>query len=72
MGYLSQEYRKVGLKASEAILERIGADGAVADVSYGTNVGNTPEDYKNIPICVMPYGQALAILLLTEAAYADF
>ena len=71
MGYLPKEYREVGRKAAEAILERIGEDGAVADVSYGTNVGNTPEDYKNIPICVMPYGQALAILLLTEAAHID-
>lgn len=69
MGYLPEEYKKVGEKAVEAIWNRIGEDGAVGDVSYGTNVGNVPEDYKNIPICVMPYGQALSILLLTEATF---
>lgn len=69
MGYLPEKYRAVGEKAVKAILERIDEEGAVGDVSYGTNVGNTPEDYKDIPICVMPYGQALAILLLSEAGY---
>ena len=66
-GWLPEEYKKVGEKAVDAIVERIAPDGAVGDVSYGTNVGMTADDYKNIPVCVMPYGQALTILLLSEA-----
>ena len=68
-GYLPEEYREVGIKAVKAILSRIDEEGAVGDVSYGTNVGNTPDEYKDIPICVRPYGQALAILMLGEAGY---
>lgn len=66
-GYLPQEYLECGMKAVQAICERINEEGAVSDVSYGTNVSFDLEDYKNIPIQVMPYGQALAILLLSEA-----
>ena len=65
--FLPKEYKYNGDKAVEAICARIADDGAVGDVSYGTNVGMTADDYKNIPICIMPYGQALTILLLTEA-----
>lgn len=67
IGYLPEEYREVGERAVSGIWKRITEDGVVRDVSYGTNVGENPEYYKNIPICAMPYGQALAILLLTEA-----
>ncbi len=70
-GWLPKEYKVHGIKAVEAINARIADDGAVGDVSYGTNVGMTAEDYKNIPICIMPYGQALAILLLAEAGMQD-
>ena len=69
MGYLPEEYREVGKKAVQGICERITEKGAVLDVSYGTNVGESLEDYKEIPLCVMPYGQALTILLLTEAEF---
>lgn len=69
MGYLPKEYQAMGEKAVRAICERVDETGAVKDVSYGTNVGNVPEEYKEIPTCVMPYGQALAILLLSEAGY---
>lgn len=66
-GYLPEEYLESGKKAVEAICERIDENGAVGDVSYGTNVSWNLEDYKNIPIKCMPYGQAFAILLLAEA-----
>ena len=69
LGYIPEEYRAMGELAAKAIIERIDEDGAVLDVSYGTNVGNTADDYKNIPLCVMPYGQALAILLLLELSH---
>lgn len=68
-GWLSEEYKEVGEKAVRAICARISDDGTVKDVSYGTNVGMSAEEYKNIPICAMPYGQALAILLLGEAGF---
>ena len=36
-------------------------------VSYGTPMGRESKDfYKKIPIQPMPYGQALAMLLLIE------
>ena len=66
-GWLPKKFEVVGNKAFQAICKQIEVDGAVGNVSYGTNVGMTADDYKNIPICVMPYGQALAILLLAEA-----
>ena len=45
------------------------AAGIVGDVSYGTPVGNDAQFYKDIPVCPMTYGQAMAILMLAEALY---
>lgn len=65
-GYLSREYEECGRKALEALLDKIGADGTVHEVSVGTNVGRTLEHYRQIPISKMHYGQALALLALIE------
>ncbi len=70
LGYLSADYLETGKKAALAIGSRVNENGAVEEVSYGTNVGHVLEEYKNIPFCYMPYGQALAILLLIEYAKA--
>lgn len=45
------------------------AAGIVGGVSYGTPVGNDAQFYKDIPVCPMTYGQAMAILMLAEALY---
>lgn len=68
-GYLDLKYLKCGMKALEAVIARIGEDGVVNEVSYGTPVGNDENFYLKIPICPMTYGQSLTLLLLTEALH---
>lgn len=58
--------REAGLKALSAVLANIGADGVVANVSYGTRMGHDLQFYRDIPIQPTGYGQALAILCLGE------
>ncbi|MGG1516558.1 glycoside hydrolase family 88 protein [Paenibacillus oryzisoli] len=67
MGYIPDKYRECGMKGLNAILERISEDGTVTEVSYGTAISDSLEDYRVVPICPMTYGQALTLLLLTEA-----
>lgn len=67
LGFLSEEYYSIVEKAVNAIRERIDDNGAVKQVSYGTNVGDNTDCYKSIPYCETPYGQALALLMLNEA-----
>lgn len=70
LGYLDGSYLAAGLRAVEGVLTRISPEGIVEGVSYGTPVGNDAQFYKDIAICPMTYGQALTILLLTEAIKA--
>ena len=65
-GFLGEEYEAVAQKALEAVKSRIDEDGTVLDVSYGTPVFDSAEEYKNVEICPMTYGQALAILCMSE------
>ncbi len=71
MGYLPDACRETGVRALEAVCRCIAPDGTVEQVSYGTAVGHTLEEYRNIPICPMTYGNALTILLLTEGLRLD-
>jgi unsaturated rhamnogalacturonyl hydrolase len=64
--YIDKEYEKVGFRAIQAILGKIGPDGELGQVSFGTPVFWTAEEYKAVPLTAMPYGQALAILCLSE------
>ena len=66
-GYLGEEYAEAGWRAYAAVLGRIDADGVVQGVSYGTGMGRTLQYYRDIPICPMPYGQSMALLLLVES-----
>jgi len=59
--------RQAGLKALGAVMANIGEDGVLANVSYGTRMGHDLQFYRDIPIQPTGYGQALAILCLTEA-----
>jgi len=64
-GLIDQRYTAVAYKALTPILDYIADDGVVHQVSYGTPMGRQTKDfYKNIELRPMPYGQALAILLL--------
>jgi unsaturated rhamnogalacturonyl hydrolase len=58
--------RAAGLKALEAVMANIDADGVLGNVSYGTRMGHDLQHYRDIPIQPTGYGQALAILCLTE------
>ncbi|WP_125604917.1 glycoside hydrolase family 88/105 protein [Lapidilactobacillus bayanensis] len=53
-------------KAIDGLLEQIDNIGHVANVSSGTPVGDSAKFYKDIAITDMPYGQALAILALSQ------
>ena len=66
-GLIDISYADAAWKALEPILGYIGDDGVVYQVSYGTPMGRETKDfYKNIELKPMPYGQALAMLLLIE------
>jgi len=65
-GYLEPKYAEVGLKAIKGVLDNIGADGELHNVSFGTPVFDTLQGYKDIPLTSMPYGQAMAMLALCE------
>lgn len=67
MGMLDENFRPVAEKAVKGIIENIGADGTVLNVSAGTGMGANAEHYKNILIRPMAYGQSLTILALVEA-----
>lgn len=66
-GLIDASYEAVALKALVPILGYISEDGVVHQVSYGTPMGRQTKDfYKNIELRPMPYGQAMAMLLLIE------
>ena len=68
-GYLGEAYKAAAVRAVEALLRTIEADGTVGGVSAGTAIGMNKEHYKNILIHPMAYGQSLTALALTEALY---
>ena len=59
-----------GRRGVDYLLSRIGNDGVVAGVSYGTRMGHDLQFYRDIPVKPTGYGQSLAILCLTEASNA--
>ncbi len=68
MGYLPARYFAVGEKAVKGVLEQIAEDGTVRGVSYGTPVFATLQEYRDVPLCPMPYGQSMALMMLVEAS----
>lgn len=58
--------REAGLRALRAVMDRVDASGSVSGVSYGTRMGHDLDFYRNIPFHPTGYGQALAILCLSE------
>lgn len=67
LGVLGQEYATAGAQAIAALLSRISDGGEVADVSTGTPVFKTQEEYRQVEIRQRSYGQSLAMLALSEA-----
>lgn len=67
-GLLPEKYEKIGMKAVEGVLKKIDENGVVHGVSGGTPVFQKIEDYvREVPVCPMPYGQSMALLMLAEA-----
>lgn len=64
--YLAAEYMPVAERAVQAIVKNISPEGELLQVSFGTGMGSTLDFYRDIPLTSMPYGQAMAILCLTE------
>ena len=65
-GKLSAVYEQVGLKAAQGVLDMIAPDGTVQGVSAGTPVFRTVEEYNEVEVRPMPYGQSMALLMLAE------
>jgi unsaturated rhamnogalacturonyl hydrolase len=58
--------REAGLKALKVVKSNVTEQGTVSNVSYGTRMGRDLQFYRDIPFQPTGYGQALAILCLTE------
>lgn len=68
-GYLPKSYEAMGIRAAKAVRAHINAAGELTQVSFGTPVFNTLQEYKDIPLTSMPFGQAMALLALGEFMY---
>lgn len=68
-GYLSKEYEAMGIKAAKAVRGKISPEGELTQVSFGTPVFNSIQEYKDIPLTSMPFGQAMALLAMGEFMY---
>lgn len=69
LGLLGAEHEAMGRRAALAVRRLINEAGELQQVSFGTPVFNTLQEYKDIPLTSMPYGQAMALLALTEFGY---
>ena len=66
MGYVGKEYLEVGERGLASLLSNIDDSGALQNVSYGTALKDNLDYYRNIKITPMTYGQALAVLAMSE------
>lgn len=66
LGYLPERYADAGWKAASGVLGQIDEHGTVQGVSYGTGLGRNLCYYQEVPVCPMPYGQSMTLLMLVE------
>ncbi|WP_428927903.1 glycoside hydrolase family 88/105 protein [Marinibacterium sp. SX1] len=64
--YLPEEYRPVATAAVKGVIDNISPEGELLNVSFGTAMGNDLDFYRQIALTSMPYGQAMAMLCLSE------
>jgi unsaturated rhamnogalacturonyl hydrolase len=64
--YVGKENEIVAVKAVKGVIDNISPEGELLNTSFGTGMGDTLQFYKDIPRTSMPYGQAMAIMALTE------
>jgi unsaturated rhamnogalacturonyl hydrolase len=64
--YIDPAFYPVAEKAVQGIINHVSAEGELQMVSFGTAMGSDLDFYRNIALTSMPYGQAMAILCLSE------
>lgn len=64
--YLNHKYKDAAIKAIKGMMSQIDQNGELLNTSFGTGMGDTLQFYKDIPLTSMPYGQAMAIMALSE------
>ncbi|EPE7716269.1 glycoside hydrolase family 88/105 protein, partial [Escherichia coli] len=64
--YVAPLYAEVAEKAIRGIVKNISPEGELLQTSFGTGMGANLDFYREIPLTSMPYGQAMAVLCLTE------
>jgi unsaturated rhamnogalacturonyl hydrolase len=64
--YLSRDYLPLAEKALRGVIANIDEEGELKQVSFGTAMGSDLDYYRQVPLTSMPYGQAMALLCLTE------
>ncbi len=70
-GYISSAYEDVWKRAVRGVMNRIDVDGTVVDVSGGTPIMDTVEEYNTIEVLPTLYGQGLVLLMLCELYKAE-
>ena len=64
--YVPADYAEVAERAVRGIVANISPEGELLQTSFGTGMGSDLDFYRQIPLTSMPYGQAMALLCLTE------
>lgn len=64
--YVDKRYAEMAEKAIRGVIGNINPQGELVNVSFGTAMGRDLDYYRQIPLTSMPYGQAMAILCLSE------
>ncbi|MBB6117550.1 unsaturated rhamnogalacturonyl hydrolase [Rahnella inusitata] len=64
--YIDASYAPVAEKAIQGVIKHINTAGELTQTSFGTAMGNDLDFYREIALTSMPYGQAMAILCLSE------
>ncbi|KAF2397262.1 putative cytoplasmic protein [Trichodelitschia bisporula] len=70
MGLLDRTFLPVVGRAVKGVMDKINEGGELEGTSFGTGMGDSLEHYYAIERTSMPYGQALAIMLLAEVLKA--
>ncbi|MBG6245751.1 glycoside hydrolase 105 family protein [Candidatus Symbiopectobacterium sp. 'North America'] len=64
--YVDKRYAEMAEKAIRGVIANINPQGELVNVSFGKAMGRDLDYYRQIPLTSMPYGQAMAILCLSE------
>lgn len=64
--YIDASFAPVAEKAIQGVIKHINPAGELTQTSFGTAMGSDLDFYREIALTSMPYGQAMAILCLSE------